>query len=62
MVFLVLAYSGVVFAAGSKKSNKHTEHESVQFWGTIEHERGIVRTPYGKTHTIDKNLNKIQYT
>ena len=32
-----LAYSGVVYAAGSKKN---TEHERVQFWGTTEHERG----------------------
>ena len=34
-----LAYSGVAYAAGSKKSKKHTEHERVQFLGTTEHER-----------------------
>ena len=43
-----LAYSGLVYAAGRKKSEKkHTEHERVQFLGTTEHERG----PFHARHT-----------
>ena len=53
-LFLFLAYSGLVYAAGREKKNekKHTEHERVQFLGTTEHERGpYTHAPRQKTHT-----------
>ena len=54
-LFFFLAYSGVVYAAGSKKKKakkKHTEHERVQLWGTTEHERGALHARHtAKTHT-----------
>ena len=51
LFFLFLAYSGVVYAAGSKeKAKKHTEHERVQFWGTTEHEGALRARHTAKTH------------
>ena len=53
-LFLFLAYSGLVYAAGrkEKKRKKHTEHERVQFLGTTEHERmPYTHATRQKTHT-----------
>ena len=45
--FLFLAYSGVLHAAGEKKTKKkHTEHERMHFFGTTEHESN----PYTHAH------------
>ena len=43
-----------MYAAGrkTKTKKKHTEHERVQFLGTIEHERGpYTHATWQKTHT-----------
>ena len=52
---MFLAYSGVRYAAGSKK--QHTEHERMQFWGTTEHERGALHARHtAKTHTEHESM------
>ena len=40
---------GSCMRPAAKKGKKNTEHERVQFWGTTEHERGLTRTPHGKS-------------
>ena len=49
---MFLANSGSCMRPAAKKTNKNTEHERVQFWGTTEHERGpYTRATRQKIHT-----------
>ena len=64
LFFLFLAYSGLMYAAGRKKTKrkKHTEHERVQFLGTTEHERGpYTHATQLKKHTLNTRGCSFEY-